>query len=105
MLRFFVSLYIIYPVSIILCGMYVVSANYISSFFTGSRLHFPSQYPTSCLLGYVNIVDCLPQEEYRIRFPDGESDSPFVFACEDAQELPVRFPIQGKLKICKLFVV
>jgi len=99
------SLYSICPVPIILCGMYVVSANCISSFFTGSRLRFPSQYPTSCLLGYVNIVDCLPQEEYRIKFPDGESDSPFVFICEDAQELPIRFPIQGNIKICKLFVV
>ncbi|XP_069682048.1 activating signal cointegrator 1 [Periplaneta americana] len=68
----------------------------------GERLRFPSQYPTSCLLGCVNVIDCLPQEEYRINFPEGESDSPFVFVCEDAQELPIRFPIQGKHKIYKL---
>lgn len=67
-----------------------------------SRLRFPSGYPTSCLLGCVNIVDCLPQEEYRVKFPDGESDSPFVFICEGAQELPIRFPVQGKHKIYKL---
>ncbi|KAJ4448143.1 hypothetical protein ANN_10156 [Periplaneta americana] len=71
--------------------------------FTGERLRFPSQYPTSCLLGCVNVIDCLPQEEYRINFPEGESDSPFVFVCEDAQELPIRFPIQGKHKICKKY--
>lgn len=67
-----------------------------------NTLRFPSQYPTSCLLGYVNIVDCQPQEEYRIKFPDGECDSPFVFICEDAQELPIRFPVRGKHKIYKL---
>ncbi|XP_049814796.1 activating signal cointegrator 1 [Schistocerca nitens] len=68
----------------------------------GDRIKFPSSYPTSCLLGCVNVVDCLPQEEYRERYPDGESESPFVFICEDPQELPIRFPIQGKHKIYKL---
>nr|CAD7603333.1 unnamed protein product [Timema genevievae] len=65
-------------------------------------LRFPTQYPVSCLLGCVNVVDCLPQEEYRTRFPEGESDSPFVFICQDPHELPVRFPVQGKHKIYKL---
>ncbi|XP_023704813.1 activating signal cointegrator 1 [Cryptotermes secundus] len=68
----------------------------------GKKMWFPSQYPTGCLLGCVHVVDCLPQEEYRISFPHGESDSPFVFICEDAKELPIRFPIQGKHKIYKL---
>jgi len=105
MLWLFVLLNSICLVPNVLCGMYVVSADYISFFLTDSRLRFPSQYPTSCLLGYVNIVDCLPQEEYRIKFPDGECDTPFVFICENAQELPVRFPIRGNHKICKLFIV
>nr|CAD7420703.1 unnamed protein product [Timema poppensis] len=65
-------------------------------------LRFPTQYPVSCLLGCVNVVDCLPQEEYRARFPEGESDSPFVFICQDPHELPVRFPVQGRHKIYKL---
>jgi hypothetical protein len=81
-------------------GQYVVT---LSS--TGERLQFPLQYPTSCLLGCVNMVDCLPQEEYRTKFPNGESDSPFVFICEGAQELPIRFPVQGKHKICELYVI
>jgi hypothetical protein len=72
---------------------------------TDERLQFPMQYPTSCLLGCVYMIDCLPQEEYRVKFPDGESDSPFVFICQDAQGLPIRFPIQGKHKICKLYVI
>jgi hypothetical protein len=29
------------------------------------NLFFPLKYPTSCLLGCVDMLDCLPQEEYR----------------------------------------
>lgn len=66
------------------------------------RLEFPTHYPVGCLLGCVNMVDCLDQEEYRKRFPDGESASPYVFICEDPQELIVKFPMKGKHKIYKL---
>ena len=64
-------------------------------------LKFPTSYPTSCLLGCVTLIDCLPQEEYRKKFPDGESESPFVFICEEPKELSLRFPITGHHKICK----
>lgn len=64
-------------------------------------IHFPEHYPTGCLLGCVTVTDCLAQEEYRQKYPDGESDSPFVFICEDPVALPVRFPMQGQHKICK----
>lgn len=67
-------------------------------------LKFPTSYPTSCLLGCVSLVDCLPQEEYRIKYPDGESESPFVFVCEDFLELDIRFPISGSHKICKSII-
>ncbi|XP_054278390.1 activating signal cointegrator 1-like [Macrosteles quadrilineatus] len=63
---------------------------------------FPLTYPTGCLLGCVNVVDCLPQEEYRQKFPDGESSCPFVFICDSPQELPIRFPVSGKHKIWNL---
>ncbi|XP_063229432.1 activating signal cointegrator 1 [Bacillus rossius redtenbacheri] len=66
------------------------------------NIKFPTSYPVGCLLGCVNVVDCLPQEEYREKFPDGESDSPFVFICREPKELPIKFPIQGKHKIYKL---
>ncbi|KAG5683525.1 hypothetical protein PVAND_012799 [Polypedilum vanderplanki] len=66
------------------------------------NIKFPSQYPSGVLLGCVNVVDCLPQEEYRKIYRNGESDSPFVFICENAQELPVRFPMKGQHKIYKL---
>eukprot|EP00047_Mylnosiga_fluctuans_P006756 m.248950 g.248950 ORF g.248950 m.248950 type:complete len:539 (-) comp15897_c0_seq1:183-1799(-) len=64
--------------------------------------HAPRSYPTACLLGCVNVVDCLSQEEYRRKFPDGESLSPFVLICEDPRELLVYFPVKGQHKIWKL---
>uniref|UniRef100_A0A3Q1I3F0 Activating signal cointegrator 1 n=1 Tax=Acanthochromis polyacanthus TaxID=80966 RepID=A0A3Q1I3F0_9TELE len=66
---------------------------------------FPKDYPTGCLLGCVNVTDCLPQEQFRQQFPDTceESASPFVFICTNPQELLVKFPMKGKHKICKSF--
>lgn len=66
------------------------------------KLEFPSQYPSGVLLGCVKLTDCLPQEEYRKVYPNGESESPFVFICDDPQELPVRFPVKGEHKICEI---
>lgn len=63
---------------------------------------FPPYYPTSCLLGSVDVEDCLAQEEYREKFPDGESASPFVFICTNPQELLIKFPMSGKHKLFKL---
>lgn len=66
------------------------------------RLEFPSHYPSGCLLGCVDVVDCLAQDQYREKFPEGESASPYVFICEVPQQLVVKFPIKGKHKIYKL---
>ena len=68
--------------------------------FTGN-IEFPSNLPTSCLLGCVDIEDVLPQEEYREIYPAGESSTPYVFVCMNPQELLVKFPMQGQHKICK----
>ena len=64
-------------------------------------LPFPSNLPTSCLLGCIDVADVLPQEEYREMYPKGESSSPYVFVCTNPQELLVKFPMQGQHKICK----
>jgi activating signal cointegrator 1 len=69
--------------------------------YNDDKILFPSQYPAGCLLGCVSVQDCLPQEEYRKVYPNGESDSPFVFICEDPQSLPIRFPNKGQHKICE----
>lgn len=75
--------------------------NFYRGHIKDENLKFPSQYPSAVLLGCVKVTDCLPQEEYRKIYPNGESDSPFVFICDDPQELPVRFPVKGEHKICK----
>ncbi|XP_014676538.1 PREDICTED: activating signal cointegrator 1-like [Priapulus caudatus] len=63
---------------------------------------FPEYYPTSCLLGCVDIDDVLPQEQYRVQYKDGDSTSPYVFVCRNPQELLFKFPIKGQHKIYKL---
>ncbi|KAM0726427.1 Activating signal cointegrator 1 [Formica fusca] len=63
---------------------------------------FPETYPTGCLLGCVTVTDVLPQAEYRKLYPEGESDSPYVFICENSYMLPVHFPMKGKHKIYKM---
>lgn len=65
-------------------------------------IKFPEQYPTGVLLGCVDVIDCLPQEEYQLQYPNGESGSPYVLICENPQELKIKFPMKGKLKIFKL---
>ena len=66
------------------------------------KINFPESYPTSRLLGCVTVTDILPQDEYRKIYPDGESDSPYVFICENFYSLPVQLPVHGKHKIYKL---
>ena len=62
---------------------------------------FPSNLPVSCLLGCVDVDDVIAQEEYREKYPKGESSSPFVFICTHPQELMLKYPMNGQHKICK----
>ncbi|NXA53201.1 TRIP4 protein, partial [Nothocercus julius] len=66
-------------------------------------VEFPSDYPSGCLLGCVDMTDCLSQEQFNEQYPElsQESGSPFVFICTNPQEMIVKFPIKGKPKICK----
>ncbi|KAG8576095.1 hypothetical protein GDO81_009770 [Engystomops pustulosus] len=66
-------------------------------------VHFPKDYPTGCLLGCVDVVDCLPQDQFYEQYPSlsQESASPFVFICTNPQELLIKFPIKGQHKICE----
>ncbi|XP_043677103.1 activating signal cointegrator 1 [Vespula pensylvanica] len=66
------------------------------------KIKFPENYPTGSLLGCVTVIDVLSQEQYRKMYPEGESESPYVFICENCYTLPIKFPIQGKHKIYKL---
>ncbi|EFX82942.1 hypothetical protein DAPPUDRAFT_315992 [Daphnia pulex] len=76
--------------------------NFYKTLYGKTDLAFPQNYPSGCLLGCVEVVDILPQEEYRIQHPNGESESPYVFVCENPHELFVKFPNKGQHKIYKL---
>lgn len=65
------------------------------------EIKFPEHYPNAVLLGHVSVEDCMSQEEYRERYPNGESDSAYVLVCKDNEELPIRFPVSGAHKICE----
>ncbi|XP_030670407.1 activating signal cointegrator 1 isoform X3 [Nomascus leucogenys] len=67
----------------------------------GKDVEFPNDYPSGCLLGCVDLIDCLSQKQFKEQFPDisQESDSPFVFICKNPQEMVVKFPIKGNPKI------
>jgi hypothetical protein len=75
--------------------------NFYKTLYGKTDLAFTQNYPSGCLLGCVEVVDVLPQEEYRIQHPNGESESPYVFVCENPHELFFKFPNKGQHKICK----
>eukprot|EP00249_Psilotum_nudum_P012922 c24050_g1_i1 orf=22-867(+) len=61
---------------------------------------FPEHYPVSVLLGTVNIVGCLTQEELSSwdDLPNGvrlEGQTDFCWLCEDPQKLVVPFEMRG----------
>ncbi|XP_063921558.1 activating signal cointegrator 1-like [Zophobas morio] len=71
-------------------------------YYNDQSLKFPRDYPTSSLLGCVFVEDCLDQDTYRKRFPNGESNSPYVLICSNPIILPIFYPIIGKHKIYPL---
>ena len=66
-------------------------------------IEFPESYPSGALLGCVDVVDCVTQDEYQKMDGDrSESGSEFVFICENPMELLVKVPVKGAHKIWKL---
>ncbi|KJE91246.1 thyroid hormone receptor interactor 4 [Capsaspora owczarzaki ATCC 30864] len=65
---------------------------------------FPTDYPTGCLLGAVDMVDCLSQDQFASQstYDSSESQAPFVFICENPSELLLKLPVKGDHKIWKL---
>lgn len=74
---------------------------YISILQIVENIKFPETYPMGVLLGCVTVTNVLAQEEYRKLYPDGQSESPYVFICENCYTLPIPFPIKGQHKICE----
>ena len=60
------------------------------------------EWPTGALLGFVTVEDVLPQDDYREKYPEGMSSSPYVFICSDVVELDVKIPTRGDHKLWKL---
>lgn len=75
--------------------------DFYRKYYNNPNLEFPAEYPNAVLLGHVSVADCLSQEEYKEKHPHGESDSPYVFICNNTEELPIRFPVSGAHKICE----
>lgn len=67
------------------------------------RTWFPKYYPTSALLGCVDVENVWSQEEYQKKCKDEEkeSESEYVFILKNPRPLIVPFTISGKPKICK----
>lgn len=59
-------------------------------------------WPISSLLGFVNVDDCLNQEDYREKYPDGKSQASYVFICSDPIELDIKLQMSGNHKLWKL---
>ena len=59
-------------------------------------------WPIGCLLGFCTVTDVLAQDDYREKYPDGPSQAPYVFICEDVLELDFKLQISGQHKLWKL---
>ena len=64
---------------------------------------FPTEYPTSALLGCVTVTDCLEHDEYVSRHPDGEdNECAYLFMCKRPRTLALPMRISGSHKIWAL---
>ncbi len=74
---------------------------YIYDYLDNNEFDFPTEYPTSVLLGCIDVIDCLDRNSYLEQYPNCESDSEYVLICENPQELFFKLPMRGQHKICK----
>ena len=70
-------------------------------------IEFPKHYPTSALLGYVDVVDVVPNSVFTsLPLPETvlqeEEGSPYVFFCQNYHRILIPFTLCGDHKIWKL---
>jgi hypothetical protein len=70
-------------------------------------LPWPAHFPSSALLGCVEVVDVIEQSEYRRRaeaglLPDEGNDSAYLFVCESPRALLAPLRVSGQHKIWAL---
>jgi hypothetical protein len=81
---------------------------YYEQLYGSSTIPFPKSYPSSALLGCVEMTECLSHEELghlRQQHPRQrveENESLFVFACKNPRMLRLKQRISGKHKIFRL---
>jgi hypothetical protein len=67
--------------------------------------NFPQKYPTSCLLGCVDVVDVVKRETYVKLIPhelQERTDSKFLFICKNPKKLEIPIKMPGQPNIYKL---
>lgn len=74
------------------------------------EMQLPKNYPTSCLLGLVNVVDVADAQSFE-QWPElppcakaegGANGSDYFFLCENQQRLLMPFPMSGQHKLWRL---
>ncbi|OQV21272.1 Activating signal cointegrator 1 [Hypsibius exemplaris] len=84
-------------------GEVVQEENLIKALMDDQLIVFPEQYLTGYLLGCVDLVDCITQEEYQRRFPGGLLQQyPYIFLFDNPVELERKFPVSGQARIFSL---
>lgn len=70
-----------------------------------SKARWPKEFPHGHLLGIVNIIDCMPQQDYFTQCPPEmreENSSEFLFVCADPHPLAMPYKVSGRHKIWDL---
>ena len=67
-----------------MCDVPDILSHYPTSYLVVFFLDFRLFYPTRQSFFFRTLLLCY-QEEYRDKYPDGESNSPYVFICENPQ--------------------
>ena len=69
----------------------------------GEDLIFPPSYPRCCLLGRVEVTDCVSNEEYMSRDgPHEDNDSDYLLLCKDFERLVLPIHMPGEHKLWRL---
>ncbi|KAK8814385.1 hypothetical protein WA158_008247 [Blastocystis sp. Blastoise] len=68
---------------------------------------FPKKYPTSALLGCIDVIKMVDNREYqtvrsKANLMDEEGGSPYVFLCQNYHRLMLPFKLSGQHKIWRL---
>lgn len=66
---------------------------------------FPKRYPTSCLIGIVDVQDVWPKQTFNERFPKylkKETSNDFVFVLRNPKRLPIPIKCKGSREIYEI---